>query len=74
MSASRIEYSEKYADDKNEYRYVDGVIRTTAFRARLVATLQLFGSQLTLGPLLTLQTCHSSQRAIQDSSQESPLD
>ena len=24
MSASRIEYSEKYADEENEYRYVGG--------------------------------------------------
>jgi hypothetical protein len=26
MSNSRIEYSEKYADDMNEYRYVNGML------------------------------------------------
>ena len=27
MSASRIEYSEKYADEMNEYRYVKSIIQ-----------------------------------------------
>lgn len=42
MSASRIEYSEKYADDHNEYRYVSSVIRQERVRTCLAITCSAF--------------------------------
>jgi cyclin-dependent kinase regulatory subunit CKS1 len=42
MSASRIEYSEKYADDHNEYRYVSSVILQERVRTCLAITCSAF--------------------------------
>ncbi len=34
MSSSRIEYSEKYADEENEYRWVMGLYKIAVLRTR----------------------------------------
>ena len=64
MSASRIEYSEKYADDHNEYRYEQGELCWQSHQFVSPLTIIFFA-------LLFLQSCHSSKGSCQDASQES---
>ena len=85
-SASRIEYSEKYADDHNEYRYVQAVVgdddRHGAVPVMLDASVlrsvcsSLYGTNLAhsgfpISPIT--QACDSSQGTRQDVAQEPPF-
>jgi Cyclin-dependent kinase regulatory subunit len=71
MSSSRIEYSEKYADDNYEYRY-DIVPPMFLRKARI--TIPCRAPELLAHEVARyrfVQSCHSTQRLSQDSSQES---
>lgn len=48
MSASRIEYSEKYADEMNEYRYVKAESKSLTGTAKKVKLCQTFCSSNTM--------------------------
>jgi hypothetical protein len=86
-SASRIEYSEKYADDHNEYRYVQVVVSVDGGHGAVPVVLDalvlrsgcssLYGANLTHScfpdsPIT--QACDSSQGTRQDVAQEPPFD
>lgn len=69
MSASRIEYSEKYADDDHEYRYVK-VERINFFSVASMSSCSNVTIYSSLSSLIyPFQACNSSKGTIASDSQ-----
>jgi cyclin-dependent kinase regulatory subunit CKS1 len=60
-AASRIEYSEKYADEHHEYRYVVVTVRTRRFDRRAMLTSHLLSSSHVILPKELAKTLPKSR-------------